>query len=135
MRALVGMLVVAGRLQQNLEVACAPAGISHRQYNLLRILRGAGQAGLTRKEVAERLIDRSPDVTRLLDRLERHGLVGRERGAEDKRTSRARLTEKGTGLLAQVDESVERVHREFFAGLDAEQLEQLNRVLELLADE
>ena len=134
MRALTGLLVVSGRLRQRLEDACAPAGLSHHQYNTLRILRGAGEAGRTRGEVAARLIDRAPDVTRLLDRLAQRGLVQRHRGRKDRRTSRARLTPEGAAALARVDEAIREVRREFFAGLSAEEMAQLSGVLELLVE-
>ena len=58
-----------------------PSGLSATQYNVLRILRGAGEAGLACREIGERMIDHDPDITRLLDRLEARGLIARERGA------------------------------------------------------
>ncbi len=86
-KAMVSLLVTAGHLARALEEVCAAHGITHDQYNVLRILRGVHPEGHPRYAIAERLIDRSPDVTRLLDRLEREGFVGRSRSDEDRRLS------------------------------------------------
>ncbi|MFL6197092.1 MAG: MarR family winged helix-turn-helix transcriptional regulator [Thermoanaerobaculia bacterium] len=79
------------------------------QYNTLRILRGARPDSLTCGEIGERLVSPGPDVTRLLDRLEQHGLVERLRDAEDRRVVRARITDRGLALTTELDEPVERV--------------------------
>ncbi len=117
--AMVAVLVAASRLLARLEEVCAGADITHDQYNLLRILRGAEPEGLARFAVAERLINRAPDVTRLLDRLERDGLVRRERSEDDRRLSIARITARGLALLDRLDPAVLAVHREATAPLDA----------------
>ena len=76
-----------------------PHGLSPTQYNALRILRGAGVDGLPCTEVGARMISRDPDITRLVDRLEKRGLVTRGRGTEDRRVVRARITTAGLELL------------------------------------
>src|SRR5882672_6013495 len=83
--------------------AFKPFDITPTQYNVLRILRGAGRDGLCRNEVRERLVSPVPDVTRLIDRLEDAGLVERERDEEDRRLVTTRITKNGLGLLAQLD--------------------------------
>jgi DNA-binding MarR family transcriptional regulator len=81
-----------------------PFGITPTQYNVLRILRGARPAGLCREDIRSRLIAEVPDVTRLLDRMEHAGLVGRERDTADRRLVTTRITAKGLRLLEELDE-------------------------------
>src|SRR5688500_2300934 len=108
--AVVSLLVAAGHVQRALAEVCARHGITHDQYNVLRILRGAHPRGHPRYEVAERLIDRAPDVTRLLDRLERQGLVERARSDEDRRLSLSRITGEGLELLDRMAPEIDAVH-------------------------
>src|SRR5215207_4476595 len=100
--ALVGLLVAAGQYGQRLNDLCREYGITHDQYNILRILRGAHPDGHPRFEIAKRLVSRAPDVTRLIDRLERQGLVERGWSAENRRHSIARITTAGLDLLAAI---------------------------------
>lgn len=115
--AMVGLLVAAGHLTAALEEACAARGITHDQYNVLRILRGALPGGHPRYAIADRLINRAPDVTRLLDRLARTGCVERARSAEDRRLSVTRITRKGTALLEALDSEILAAHERFAAPL------------------
>jgi DNA-binding MarR family transcriptional regulator len=78
-------------------------GVSQTQYNALRILRGAGKDGLPAGEIGARMVTRDPDITRLLDRLERDGLARRGADKSDRRIVRARITPKGLNLLARLD--------------------------------
>jgi DNA-binding MarR family transcriptional regulator len=87
------------------------------QYNVLRILRGAGDEGLCRGEVIERMITRVPDATRLLDRLERADLISRHRGGSDRRFVSTQITAKGHAILAALDDPVDTLHRTHFAPL------------------
>lgn len=116
--AMVSLLVVAGQVQRALEETCQSHGITHEQYNVLRILRGAHPEGHPRYEISDRLIDRAPDVTRLLDRLVRQGLVVRSRSEKDRRLSVSRITRKGTALLAGMEEEILAVHERFAKPLD-----------------
>jgi DNA-binding MarR family transcriptional regulator len=103
--------------------------LSPAQYNTLRILRGAGEEALTCGEIGERLVSPGPDVTRLLDRLEQRRLVTRLRDEEDRRIVRARITEQGVALLADLDEPVERTLGEVLGHLGKERLRTLSRLL------
>lgn len=105
-------------------------GITTTQYNVLRILRGAGPDGLTRNEVRERLIAEVPDATRLLDRLMEMDLITRIRNDDDRRCVTARITTQGLELLARLDQPVIDAHREHFAILSWEELATLSRLLE-----
>lgn len=98
--------------------ALKPYGITPTQYNVLRILRGAGEAGLCRAEVMDRMLTRVPDVTRLLDRMEAAGLISRERDAADRRYVTTRITEKGLALLDELEELVHEMHRGPCSALD-----------------
>ena len=107
------------------------AGLSGAQYNVLRILRGAGARGLACGEIADRMITKDPDITRLLDRLEKRGLVTRTRESDDRRVVTTRITDEGRALLARLDEPVAELHRRQLGCLGEEKLA---RLLELLAD-
>ena len=101
----------AALLDTEIAEALKPHGLTPTQYNVLRILRGAGEAGYCRYEVGDRLVTPVPDVTRLLDRLEAAGLVGRARDPEDRRQVRARITPRGLRLLGVLDGVMRDLHR------------------------
>lgn len=103
--------------------------ITPTQYNVLRILRGAGADGHRCSEIGERMITRDPDITRLLDRMEAAGWVRRAVGREDRRTSVAHITARGLELLAQVDEPLNQVQRELLVGISAADRAELGRLL------
>ena len=90
----------AERLQERAAEILKPHGLSPTQYNALRILRGAGPPGLACREIGERMIHHDPDITRLLDRLQRRGLVARSRSREDRRVMKTRITEAGLAAPA-----------------------------------
>lgn len=100
--AMVALQRTAAVLEHAFECTLKNSGITATQYNVLRILRGAGQTGLCRSEVGERMVRRVPDVTRLLDRLEDTGLIARTRG-DDRRYVTTRITPQGLDVLAQLD--------------------------------
>jgi DNA-binding MarR family transcriptional regulator len=104
-------------------------GTTGTQYNVLRILRGAGAAGLCRNEVRDRLIAQVPDVTRLLDRMEKAGLIERERGTADRREVSARITATGRELLRRLDAPVAALHKRLLGHLSAAELRSLARLL------
>jgi DNA-binding MarR family transcriptional regulator len=113
--------VVRGRLAAIVE----PSGVTLQQYNVLRILRGSSPDPLPTLEIGDRLIERVPGVTRLLDRLEEKHLVRRERCTEDRRRVHCWITEEGLALLAALDEPVDRADRECVSALSDGQLQLL----------
>ncbi len=106
--------------------------ITPTQYNVLRILRGAGEEGLCRNDVRDRMVAKVPDVTRLLDRMEAAGLVKRERGGSgsDRRYVTTRITEEGLRLVNSLDEPVSAMHRRMLGHMDESELRTL---IDLLA--
>lgn len=104
--------------------------LSSSQYNVLRILRGAGEEGLPCGEISERMVRRDPDLTRLLDRLEGRALVTRARGVRDRRVVRASITDAGLELLASLDAPVEGSARQALAHVPVSRLRQLLELLE-----
>jgi MarR family transcriptional regulator, organic hydroperoxide resistance regulator len=115
--AAVGLLLTADLLIRRLAAVLEPAGITVQQYNVLRILRGSHPEPLPTLEIAERMIERTPGITRLLDRLEAKGLVARARGRDDRRCVYCRITARGLALTAELDEPVHAVDRAAFATL------------------
>ena len=109
-----------------------PHGLTAAQYNVLRILRGAGHGGLCRHEISDRLVTQGPDVTRLIDKLERRGLVERARVARDRRVVTVRATAAGTQLAADagIEQQLNDLHRRQFAALDRDELPRLVDLLE-----
>ena len=105
--------------------------LTFSQYNVLRILRGAGPDGLSASAIAERMVNRDPDMTRLLDGLARRGLISRARG-NDRRIVIARITDAGDELLRGLDAPVDRVHREQLRHLSRQQLDSLADLLDLV---
>lgn len=111
-----------------------PFGITPTQYNVLRILRGAGDAGLCRNEVGERLIRPVPDVTRLLDRLEEMKLVERRRSGSDRRFVGTFITDQGLRMLEELDGPVREFHKSAVGHLEDDQLASLIELLETARD-
>jgi DNA-binding MarR family transcriptional regulator len=107
-----------------------PHDLTPAQYNALRILRGAGEDSLTCGEIGERLVSPGPDVTRLLDRLEARHLVTRLRDEADRRVVRARITQAGLDLLAELDDPVEQALRRLLGHLGGGKLGSLVKLLE-----
>jgi DNA-binding MarR family transcriptional regulator len=107
------------------------AGLTFSQYNVLRILRGAGPDGLKCADVAERMVTRDPDVTRLLDRLESQGLAARQRSAQDRRVVTTRITPAGRELLARLDRPTEALLEQQLGHLSRAQMRTLSDLLEL----
>ncbi|HTR64384.1 MAG TPA: MarR family transcriptional regulator [Terriglobales bacterium] len=117
--------------QLNWQVAemLKPYGLSPTQYNALRILRGAAENGLACSEIGERMINRDPDITRLLDRLERRGLVRRTRGRQDRRVIIAHITAAGSKLLKDLDGPVVEFQQRLLGGMGEQKLKSLVRLL------
>jgi len=107
-----------------------PHGLSPTQYNVLRILRGAGDGGVSCKDIGSRMLTRDPDITRLMDRLEKRGAVARDRAKEDRRVVTHRLTSTGLELVNQLDRPIEDLHRKTMRHLKPERLRELVELLE-----
>ena len=105
-------------------------GLSPTQYNVLRILRGAGKAGASCKDIGSKLIARDPDITRLMDRLETRGLLARGRHPEDRRIVTHVLTDGGLALVNELDRPVQEMHRATLGNLAPAKLEALIAILE-----
>jgi DNA-binding MarR family transcriptional regulator len=105
-------------------------GVTGQQYNVLRILRGAHPEALPTMEIASRMIENTPGITGLIDRLEEKGLVRRARDAEDRRCSRCTITEKGLALLRQMDPVADRNEEEALAMLSGKDIDRLIEILE-----
>lgn len=130
--ATVAVLRTADVLRQRLTAVIEPHGLTFQQYNVLRILRGSHPDPLPTLEIRERLIERTPGITRHLDRLERKGLVRRERSAEDRRVVNCWITDAGLELLAGMDAAVDEADEASMAALDDETLEALLEGLRII---
>jgi DNA-binding MarR family transcriptional regulator len=104
--------------------------LSPVQYNVLRILRGAGDAGVTCSQIGERLLTRDPDITRLLDRMNGRGLIVRARSTEDRRATITRITPAGLKLVGSLDRPLRAVHKSKLGKFKPEELAELISVLE-----
>ena len=101
--AIVNVVVAANYIRDRIDRALADLGLTSPQYNVLRILRGVHPGGHPRCEIAARMLDRAPDVTRIIDRLEQKGLVARDRSSSDRRHSITTITREGLRLLERLD--------------------------------
>lgn len=119
----------ADYLGQQTEEVFKPFGLTGTQYNVLRILRGAGAEGLPCKSVGCRMISHDPDMTRLLDRMEKRGLIARERQKDDRRVVKARITPSGLDLLKKLDNPMREFHRKKFENFGAAKLKLLAELL------
>jgi DNA-binding MarR family transcriptional regulator len=102
LEAMLNLFVASRFVEADLEAQLNKYGITRRQYNVLRILKGVYPGGHPRSEIAARVLEPSPDITRIIDRLEEQGLITRNRGKEDKRTSITLITLKGIALVEKV---------------------------------
>ncbi|RPJ49143.1 MAG: MarR family transcriptional regulator [Candidatus Latescibacterota bacterium] len=130
METIVSMLFTVDRLVEIAHLPLARAGLSQEQYNVLRILRGAGRGGLSTYRVAGRMVSRSPNIARLVSKLEEKGLLRRERSARDGRVRTLRITPKGQRLLAGLDAPMEESTRRAIAGLAEADIRKLLGLLE-----
>ncbi len=125
----VNLTLTSDFLGRRLEPVLKAAEITPAQYNVLRILRGAPK-GLSCSEIGSRMITRDPDITRLLDRLEKRTLVSRCRETKDRRMVLTRITEPGLKLLSQLDSPVFEAHRLQLGHLGPAKLRDLLELLE-----
>ena len=126
----VALLRLSDRLAQDADLLIKSYGLTGTQYNVLRILRGAGPDGLPCKGIGNRMISRDPDMTRLLDRMEKRQLITRERQSEDRRVIKTRITPAGLEILKKLDGPVDELHKKQFRHLPASKLKALAEAIE-----
>lgn len=131
-QAYTALLRTADQLQTRFACWLKPRGLSPTQYNALRILRGAGSAGVPCSQLGERMLTHDPDITRLVDRLAKRGWVARSRDARDRRVVLARITKKGLALLAELDRPLREFVRALLAPACAEHLRSLLKTCDAL---
>lgn len=128
------ILRTAEQMSRGVNETLRQADLTATQYNALRILRGAGEAGASCSEISEKMVTKDSDITRLLDRLEARGLISRERDAEDRRRVATRITAAGLQVLAELDVPIAQCHRNQLAHLGEKQLASLNKLLAAARD-
>ena len=130
--ALLNVIATASWVSSEMAAALAPFGVTQAQYNVLRILRGRHPGHYACSEIGERLLDRTPDVTRLLVRLEARGLVKRERAEHDRRVVEVEITDEGLEVLGQLDGPVRATIDRIGSHLPDDALTRLSALLEAL---
>lgn len=130
--ALLNIMVTHSWIVGRLSAAMAPYGVTLVQYNVLRILRGSHPERLTCSEVGERMLDRTPDVTRLLDRLERGGFIERARADYDRRVVEVGISKKGVAVLDRMEGDIRDVQGRLTRHLSEEELRELSATLDRL---
>ncbi|BDC51333.1 MarR family transcriptional regulator [Bryobacterales bacterium F-183] len=130
--AYLNVVKTADVLHQRAATVLKESSLSETQYNVLRILRGAGAAGLKCSEVGERMVTRDPDITRLLDRLEKQQLIERHRSQTDRRVVTTRITAAGLRLIDDLDAPLKNALHAMFASLSPAQLRDLIHALEAI---
>lgn len=126
--AMLSLMVAASSVRNRLDKICKQHGIFGSQFNILRILAGGPPEGHARCDIIVRMIDRGPDVTRLVDQLEKKGLVTRERSTKDRRMVMHRITDEGRALLNEIDPDLHPVHQGFKDDFTTAELENLSRL-------
>ena len=129
-RIFVALLQTADALSQEAEQFLKTAGLTGTQYNVLRILRGGEPEGLPCRGISDRMISHDPDMTRLLDRMEKRGLITRERQTDDRRVVKTRINPQALSLLKTLDQPIHELHKRQFRHMPAARLKILNRLLE-----
>lgn len=123
------VVVTAEHIRMQVGEVFKTRDLTPTQYNVLRILRGAGSTGLSCREIGERMITRDSDITRMLDRLEAMGLILRERQRDDRRIVLTSISEKGRDLLKDLDEPVRGCYKQMLSHLSGQDLQTLGRLL------
>ncbi|MEO5815108.1 MAG: MarR family transcriptional regulator [Gemmatimonadaceae bacterium] len=131
----VNLLRTARQLLDDFDRLLRSRELTQPQYNILRILRGAGAKGLPSGEIGERMVGRDPDVTRLLDRMEERGLVVRNRSTADRRVVTTQLTTDGLRMVDELDAPLLAMHTRQLGHLSPGEMDELNRLLERARDE
>ncbi|MEP7234788.1 MAG: MarR family transcriptional regulator [Ignavibacteriota bacterium] len=126
-------LFVAGKLIENdFEEMLRPFGVTRRQFNVLRILKGVHPDGHPRSEIAARVLEQSPDITRIIDRLEEQGYLTRKRGTKDKRESLSVITTKGINIVEKINPHIEQFTKSIEKTLTPTGCEMLSELCEKL---
>lgn len=128
--ALVGIARTASVVDRAIARLIAPYGLSTAQYNVLRILRGAGEEGLATLAIRDRMIDPAAAITRLVDKLEDAGHITRERLSEDRRSIRCRISPKGLAVLTELDPQLVTMDEEVTGALEANEVRVLIDLLD-----
>jgi DNA-binding MarR family transcriptional regulator len=134
-RAFIALQKAADKLTMQAEQVLKSNGLTGAQYNVLRILRGAEPQGLACSSIAERMISHDPDMTRLLDRMEKRNLITRRRQSDDRRVVKTRITSGGLELLKRLDPTVRELHKRQFAHIAAARVRTLANLLDEICAE
>jgi len=129
-RAFIALQKAADKLALQAEQLLKSNGLTGAQYNVLRILRGAEPDGLPCSSISERMISHDPDMTRLLDRMEKRKLITRQRQSDDRRVVKTRITSAGLELLKKLDVPVRELHKRQFAHMGAVRVKTLAVLLD-----
>jgi DNA-binding MarR family transcriptional regulator len=129
-RAFIALLKTADAVSQEAEQLFRSQGLTGAQYNVLRILRGAEPDGLPCRGIADRMISHDPDMTRLLDRMEKRHLIVRTRQTDDRRVVKTRITREGLELLKTLDQPVRKLHKRQFRHITAARLRVVADILD-----
>ncbi len=130
--ATLALMAAASELRSNMDRVLAEAKLTSEQFNILRILRGAGAEGHPSGEIGCRMIDRSPDITRRIDALEKQGLARRERSTGDRRVVRVFITKKGLSVLDSITPTLQAFDQKMSANLNENDLRELANLCEKL---
>ncbi len=133
--AVVSIIATKARVEEALVGMLARHGITRPQFNILRILRGASPESLTCSTINERLVEKNPDVTRLLDRLEKAGLIERFRGKEDRRNVHSVITPGGLRLLGRISKEMLALEHDIMAQLTPAEVKTLLLMLQKIRDQ
>lgn len=130
--AMLNLIVAAVQVRDEIERVCKNYKLTFAHYNVLRILRGGPSGGYPRCDIIDRMLDPAPDVTRLINTLEKRGLVKRQRSQEDRRITLHWITDSGQELLAQMQDEMDAVHGRFGERFSQKELEELSGLCERL---
>lgn len=124
--AMLSIMIASSYLRERLNTICTRQGISLQQFNILRILKGAYPNGYPRSEISHRMVERAPDITRLVDRLVKAGFVRREKSPDDLRQSIAKITDPGIKLLTRLSEEIKNFHENLEEKLTKERCQDIS---------
>jgi len=133
-KAIVNILYTSKYIESKIDAFIKPYQLSHQQYNILRIVRGAGGKPVSLKYIKERMLDKMPDASRIVDKLYQKALLKRVECLKDRRSVDITITEKGLQLLAQMDKNSEEMDN-LLGILEESQLQTLNHLLDLVRNE